>query len=94
MPYPFLFPVYFIANFAFRLFKIIYMHFIFGVMCGLVSLGIGLFITFNISCTELSRNILPILLAIYSLGWLAYLIWISALAAWNDGFDFEFPKDH
>jgi hypothetical protein len=70
------------------------MHFFIIAMWFLVSKGIGLFITFNISFTELSRNILPILLAIYSLCWLVYLIWISALAAWNDGFDFEFPKDH
>ena len=90
MPYPFLFPVYFIANFAFRLFVTVFVHFFIIAMWFLVIKGIGLFITFNsnISFTELSRNILPILLAIYSLGWLVYLIWISALAAWNDGFDF------
>jgi len=92
MPHPILFPVYFIVNFAFRLFVTAFLHIIFIGIWYLICKGIALFITIPIGFTQLFWDILPILFILYSLGWLIYLIWISAVAAWHDGFDFKFPK--
>jgi len=90
MSYPFLFSVYFIVNFLFRVaVTIIYHAVIFGCYF-LFFKFIGLFVNIPISFTQFFWDLLPIALFIYSLAWLVYLAWKSAIISWNEGFHFKF----
>lgn len=92
MPHPFLFPVYFLVNFLFRVAVTAFRHALVIGFWYLIFKFIFLFVYISIGFTDLFWRALPVVAIVYSIGWLIYLAWRSAIISWDEGFNFNFPN--